>query len=198
MTHTRSRMALIAAAGVLAFGAAASGDIFYDEGLSGDISGDRLNPTAFSLVPGDNTLIGVLIGVDIEGNVDRDYFSVTVPAGYQLSELVHTDYISEDFGAFIAIESGAVFPIAPEDANPGNLLGWALFGPSTVGVDLLPTMGGNGTGFTAPLPAGTYSFWVQQTGEFTDYSLNFVVTEVPSPSAGLVLLGVIPFARRRR
>lgn len=176
----------------------ASAGIFYNEGALGDLSNDRLIPTAFTLGAGDNQLVGVLTGDDGMGNIDRDYYSITIPAGHVLAQIVHDDFISEDFGAFLGVLPGNTFSIAPDDATPSNLFGWAIFGPSTVGVDILPTMGLNGTGFTPPLPAGTYSFWCQQTGTYTDYILNFVVQEVPSPAAAPLLLGVFALARRRR
>ena len=58
-------------------------------------------------------------------------------------------------------------------------------------------MGANGQGFTPPLPAGTYSFWAQQTGEPTIDILDFVVT-VPSPGTALPLaVSAIGLARGR-
>ncbi|MGE3109993.1 MAG: hypothetical protein AB7G11_06265 [Phycisphaerales bacterium] len=204
MPSSRSVLARLAAlapaAAILspALVAPAFADIFYDEGFAGDISNDRFNPTAFNLAAGDNQLVGVIFGDDGQGNIDRDYFSLTIPAGLQLSQIVHLDYISTDFGAFMGIEEGPIFPIDPDQATPGDLLGWVIFGPSTVGVDLLPTMGGNGRGFTPPLSAGTYTFWVQQTGDYTDYIMNFVVTEVPAPASAILLGPAAALAFRRR
>ena len=79
-------------------------------------------------------------------------------------------------------------------------MGWAHFGASRVGEDLLGMMGGNGIGFTPPIPSGIYTFWDQQLDDYTDWTGRFVVTEIPGPSAlvGLTLAGMGWMSRRRR
>lgn len=41
------------------------------------------------------------------------------------------------------------------------------------------------TGFTPPLPSGTYSFWVQEASAGTvNYGFNFVIIPAPEPKCG--------------
>jgi hypothetical protein len=84
-------------------------------------------------------------------------------------------------------------------------LGYTHFGPGAgnVGLDILPSMGtGAGSqGFTAPLAAGSYTFWIQQLGALTNYDFNFAVTRVPEPSSlllAVVGLGILPLLAHRR
>lgn len=191
--HTRAFLLSLALAA-----APAAADVLYNEFLQGDLSDNRLAPTAFVLGPGQSTLFGVMEGEYPDNTFDRDYFSVTVPAGYVLSGLLLEAYVSDDFAAFIGIQPGPIFPNDPDTVLPGDLLGWALFGPQTVGQDLLTNMGQNGQGFDLPLPAGTYTFWAQQIGPYTEWVATFQV-DVPSPGAATVLgLGVLGALRRRR
>lgn len=178
---------------------ACNAGVIYVEQTQGDLSNDRFAPKAFNLSPGSNELFGILSGEDPQGNIDRDYFSITIPQGFELSAMSLTGYDSTDFAAFAGIQPGAVFPDDPATVQPGDLMGWTLFGQAEVFKDMLPLMGVNGQGFSAPLPAGTYSFWFQQIGAYTEYSLDFVVT-VPSPSVvGLAsaLTAACGFRRRR-
>ena len=178
----------------------ATAQTLWAELTQGDLSDDRFNPTPLVVVPGDNFLFGVIEGGDGEGNLDRDYFRMTIPSGFQLSQLVLENYASVDFGSFIGIQPGPIFPDDPDTVRPGDLLGWTIFGPPQVNLDLLPLIGLNGRTFTPPLPAGTYSFWVQQTDDFTEWTGNFVVTEVPEPMSGacLALFALVLCPRRSR
>jgi hypothetical protein len=104
--------------------------------------------------------------------------------------------------------------------NPANLLGYTLIGsraaadalsPGVVNApfdDLLPPMGAtvnrpnqpNGNpspapaGFTGPLSAGNYVFWVQQTAAGTAaVELNFIISPIPEPSSVLALISLASF-----
>ena len=88
-------------------------------------------------------------------------------------------YESVNERSFIAVQEGTVFtePTNPADIDVANLLGYALFGDATVGGDNLQLIGaGEGAqGFTGPLPAGDYTFWIQETADvITAYSWHFV------------------------
>lgn len=172
----------------------------WNEFTQGDLSDDRFAPTPFVLNPGSNVLFGVIDGDDGQGNIDRDYFSLTIAEGYTLSRIDLLVYLSDDFAAFVGVQPGPIFPNDPDTVEPGDLLGWTLFGPSDIGADLLPMIGSNGQTFAPPLPAGTYSFWAQQIDSFTEWVPDFVVEPVPAPG-GVVLVGVAGLAtlsRRRR
>lgn len=174
--------------------------IVWNELLEGDLSGDRFAPTSLLVAAGSNELLGVMAGATggPGGTIDRDYFTITIPSGHVLSSIVLGVYISPDFSAFLGIQPGTVFPDDPDAVIPSDLLGWTHFGPIEEGTDLLPMMGMNGQGFSPPLPPGVYSFWAQQTDDYTDYALNFVVEEVPTPGSVAVVWYAAAFIARRR
>ena len=63
----------------------ANAALLYDEGVSGDLSGDNLSPTALmALAAGSN----VVTGGALSSPLDRDIFTVTVGAGQQLVGIV--------------------------------------------------------------------------------------------------------------
>lgn len=157
-------------------------DSSYNEGTGGDLSGDRLNPTLFTLTPGSNLLTATSVSGDLE------YVRVTVPLGFQLNALALTDYISTDDRSFIAVQSGVTFTEPPVGTNVANLLGYTHFGTGLghVGTDILDDMaGGAGAiGFSPPLSSGQYTFWLQETGvETSTYTLNFRVSPSTTTSA---------------
>jgi len=189
--------ALAAAAAIIAAGTNACADVvIWNEAIHGDISGDRLVPSAVNLTLGINTLIASSLAGD------REYIRMTVPAGLNLASIIHVTWESEDPIAFIGVQQGSTFTEPPTGTNVANLLGWTHFGPGpgTVGQDILPGMGvGAGAiGFTPPLPADTYTFWIQQTGPLlATYRLDFVVVPTP-PVFACGLLGLLACARRIR
>lgn len=184
----------------LAFPATASAAV-WDETVDGDISGDRAAPSAAIVALGDNLVQGAT------GRNDLDYLTFSVPAGLTLEAIILEDYDSLDNKGFMAVQAGGVFtePPGASEVEVGNLLGYVLFGSGEAaqGNDLLPLMAAaDGVmGFTAPLPAGPYTFWIQQTGLATTYAMNFRVAPEPSTQllaalGGGACLGVA--VRRRR
>lgn len=166
----------------------------WNEAINGDLSGDGLTPTALSLAAGSNAVRGTTGRASAGGPVDRDYFTVTVPAGHQLSELnVLPGTLALGDGSFIGLMAGSQFTVPPTTQTADGLLGWTLFSDSNIGDDLLgfmstPSFGSEG--FSPPLPAGSYSFWVQETSVgVSTYGLSLVVTAVPEPASALTLLG---------
>lgn len=166
-----------------------AGAFSYSEGVSGDLSGDRLAPTALVAAAGSNTLSGSTIGGDL------DYVRISLPGGLQLASLVLDSVTSTDDVAFIAVQEGTTFTVTPAGASASDLLGYAHFGTgpiaggATVGSDMLDDMGvaPGAIGFVPPLGATDYTFWIQQIGAAPfGYSLNFVA--VPEPGT-LALLG---------
>jgi hypothetical protein len=129
-----------------------------------------------------------------------------VPNGYVLSSILHTSYVSTDNLSFIGFQAGSQLTEPFSGANPANLLGYLHFGPTTAGTEIIDNLANSNTstpaamGFVAPLPAGPYTFWVQQTGVAASYSFDFVITAVPEPEQWALMLGgaLLVAARVRR
>jgi hypothetical protein len=185
----------------------ARADFMYVEARDGELSGDMLNPTRLIAGEGVNTLTGTV--VTLAGVAERDYVTVTIPAGLQFDSLVLSDYFGDDL-TFVGMLAGTPFTVPPTDPPatiPPRLLGWVHMTPALIGTDLFPVMAGQTVpapvmGFTAPLPSGDYSFWIQDTGgNAATYALTFNVSAIPEPSslslAGLAVLLALPYACRR-
>lgn len=104
--------------------------------------------------------------------------------------------------SFVGVQAGSVMTVLPNAGTPEGLLGYTHFDFGSFGQNILPGIGeGFGsTGFIAPLPAGAYTFWIQDTGaELGSYHLNFQVSAVPEPvSAWMTLVGLGLICSRRR
>ncbi|MBL8382717.1 MAG: PEP-CTERM sorting domain-containing protein [Burkholderiales bacterium] len=198
---------------LLATGSAAVAATDYSESAQGDLSNDRLRPTVIALsmgAPGANGRAGnnVLTGAtgrSAGGTVDRDYFTVIVPAGHVLSALrVGNQTTVGGGGSFIGMAAGGTMPVAENAGSAAGLLGWKVYALADRNTDILDNLAvsGNGAaGFTAPLGAGAYTFWVQElaTGSF-NYRFNLVLSPVPEPAGWLMLLAgaALLGARARR
>lgn len=174
--------------------AGARADVIWYEVTDGDLSNDPLNPTPLLLHEGTNSVIGA-----VNAATDpQDWMAVTVPAGYQLSQMILGDYDSLDLVAFVGFAAGPQFlgdPLSTE-----SYLGYSHYGPELIGQDLLPLMAAasGAQGFTPPLASGVYTFLSQQLGEDSLYQFDFVVTAVPGPGAlGFAALVGVRVARRR-
>lgn len=173
----------------------------WTESLNGDLSSNEASPTSLSVTVGSNVIIG-----SVNGNTDnRDYITITIPAGQSLSEINLLTYDDLNTGAandgnrgFHAINLGSTSFI-PSGATASSFLGGNHLDP-LIGTNLLPGLGAGiaGSGFTGALGPGTYSYLVQQTGlELTGYAIEFTI--VPEPSAALLsLAGAALVFRRRR
>jgi hypothetical protein len=173
----------------------------YDEAVSGDLSNDKATPTALTLTPGLNSVIGTVNGF---GNDDpQDWVSFTIPAGFVMTSYVNSKYNSTDDQGFTGFQVGSSF--SGDEFTEGSYAGYAHFGTdadnalppsSTVGVNLLPLMANpsfsvGATGFTPPLKAGTYTFLIQQGNPaITSYQFDMNVRLVPEPGSSLCLLGM--------
>jgi hypothetical protein len=183
-------MALIVSISSLGFGASLL------ESVVGDFSNNGLSPNGFALDKnGANPLSGSSQGGD------KDYVTVTVKSGSWLTSLVLTSYVSNDGRAFIGMMSGPQFTESSTSTNVANLMGYTHFGTGAgnVGGDLFTNMktAAGAQGFSTPLGAGTYSFWIQQLGAKTDYTMTF--NTVPEPGTLLALAaGAAALARRRK
>ncbi len=158
--------------------------VVHDESVNGDLSGDRFNPTTHVLSFGLNSLLATTSANDLE------YVTLTVPSGYQLASMTVVSYDSSNGIAFIGVQAGTTFTEDPFNPNVANILGWAHFGTDfgSVGQDILDDMGvGSGAiGFTPPLPAGPYTYWIQQFDfDLTTYQLDFAVQLAPNAPGDL-------------
>ena len=153
----------------------------YDESTNGDISGNRLAPTSLSLTPGNNTVTGSVMQGEI------DYLTLIVPVGFTLAQINLVSFSSTDDLGFIGVQAGSTFTQPPTGTDVTKLLGWSHFGIPASGpyFDMIGT-GPGAIGFNAPLPAGPYTFWIQQANlPLINYSWNFVVAGgVPEPGTG--------------
>jgi len=162
--------------------------VVWDESVRGDFSNDGLTPTVISVGLGSNQILGT---TGRGTAIDRDYLSFTIPTGSALTAM--TELSGTSVGglvSFIGLQSGPAFTIPPTATDATGLLGWTHYG-STPGRDLLPDMSTpnmGSLGFSRPLGAGTYSFWIQDfnAGSFRygfDLTIAPAASAVPEPAA---------------
>jgi len=181
----------------------------YREAVSGDLSDDKANPTALTLTPGFNSVSGTVAGFPEFGGTDpQDWVSFTIPTGFVMISYVNARFVAGDGQGFTGFQSGSSF--SGDEFVAASYTGYAHFGTaaqnpdmnpttsSTVGVNLLPLMADPSfapgtTNPTFPLPAGTYTFLIQQGDPTTThYRFNMTLTPVaaPEPGSSLCLLGI--------
>jgi hypothetical protein len=190
-SHLLRSIVLLASA--FLYAAAAHGDTVYNESVSGDLSNSGLTPTLIAVSLGLNDLYGTT-GKSAAGVIDRDYFTLAVPQGMELTAITvlpGTESLGTLGESFIGIESGPQVTVSTAATDATGLLGWFHYGVDDIGVNILPLMGTSGmgsTGFIGPLPSGTYSFWVQEASVGTvPYGLEFTVA-APEPASWTMLL----------
>jgi hypothetical protein len=195
----------------------AGATVIWNQSSNGPLSELPGSPTSFNLSAGTNSVIATVGGGSGESGINQNWVNMNIPAGLQLSNLVLAAYSSTDQQGFFGVASGTTFAGGESAVNTtSSYLGYTHFGTGAsnngqppqnlVDVDVLPIMGNNAVdapgsaGFTPPLPAGSYTFLIQQLGATTNYQFDFDVTSVPEPGTiGLVLGGsLIGLLRRRR
>lgn len=181
------------AAAVLAAAATAQAATAWNESVQGDLSGDRFAPDVAALGAGSNLLLGTTGRPFAGGPVDRDYLNFTVPAGHVLTGLMVLDGTTTiGGGSFIGLAEGGVVTTDPDGFSAVGLLGWTLYGPDQLGQNLLDSMSApslGSTGFALPLPAGSYTVWIQETAVGSvSYALDLTVAAVPEAPTGMALL----------
>ena len=209
-----SRCGLVSLAMILFAAANASATAYNDAAI--DLSGNQAAPTALALTPGANSITGTVGGGD-----SQDWVAVTIATGFQMNSYVNAAYAGPDAQGFTGFQAGSTF--TGNAGLPGSYAGYAHFGTgatnsgvsggaptTTVGIDLLSnpnymsqnSSGGTAdgaTGYTPPLPAGTYTFLIQQLGSNVSYEFDMSVTAVPEPAAiGLLAAAATLVLPRRR
>ena len=177
--------------------------------FSGDLSGDNTMPTDLGIfTEGVNTVTGSIVNARNapDGSpVDVDIFTFSIAQGTQLEDISVTAF--DGGGAFFSIDEGSTYPLdfagLDNQDNLDQLLGSTLIGFSLDSIFPALVTGGNaGSGFTAPLGAGDYSVYIQETSptDADTYTVAFTVAPVPEPStallAGLAVIGLTTLRRR--
>lgn len=196
-------MSLRCLAGLLALGvsAAAGAVTVYDESVNGDLADVGTSATSVAVGAGSNRVLGTT-GKTL-GVIDRDYFTVTIAPGWQLSSITLLPGTGVNGSlSFLGMQAGTQVTVDPTSGSATGLLGWVHYSTADINTDLLPAIGtgAGASGFTPPLPAGSYAFWVQDTGTGkVDYGFDLGITAVPEPaSAATLLAGLALLALRRR
>jgi hypothetical protein len=159
--------------------------VAWDESLNGDLSGVGTVPSVISLTLGSNQILGAT--GDLGAGVDIDDFTLTIPAGWQLTSLDLLPVTGPESAAFLGIQAGNQMTAK----TAGELLGWMHYAAFDTGQNLLPRIasGFGAIGFTAPLKAGAYSFWIQDYDPGSSpYGIDLTITAVPEPSMALMML----------
>jgi hypothetical protein len=180
----------------------ALGATVYNESVSGDLSNSGLTPTLITVSAGENDVFGT---TGRQGAVDRDYFTFTVPSGFELAAIDVLPGTTTAGVSFIGVQSGAQVTLPVNAANAAGLLGWHLYAPldgNILGAMGIPAAGSSG--FTPPLGAGDYAFWVQEFSAGTfNYGFDFQLVSVPESGPGLPMCAacfalMLTFATTRR
>jgi IPTL-CTERM motif len=167
----------------------------WDESVNGDLSGNGLAPTTVPVTSGANHVLGST-GNSGSG-VDRDYFKIVVPTGATLDAIMLLDNTNVSGGvSFIGVQAGPQVTVSTTGAGFESFLFYGHYDNGQIGQDLMVNLRPTASG---PLPSGTYSFWVQDTGGPATYGLNFVINgsgvssaSVPTlPESGMILLGLL-------
>lgn len=187
---------------LLGLAPSASGSSLWNENLDGDLSSQGLEPTSLGrLQPGTNSIKATFNAGDL--SPDPDYFTLTIPQGLALREIVLQSWTASPFFediAFFGVQEGKRFDfvVPPDRDSASGLLGWTHLRTAQIGNDILAEMGASNlspeqsgfplpapwvpgaSGFEVPLGAGDYSFWLRQ-GSDVDITveLDFETVAVP-------------------
>jgi hypothetical protein len=198
---TRLLIAALLCTGTMSTAQAATA---WDESVSGDLANTGTSATAVTFGLGSNLVLGTTGRSN--GVVDRDYFTFTLPEGWQLDALTllpGTTFLGPSSLGFIGVQSGGQVTVDPTGGSAAGLLGWWHYNENDIGTDILPSIGAGpgATGFIGALPAGSYAFWIQETATGSAaYQFDFSVSQVPETSTTLMFLAGLAglgFLRRR-
>ena len=172
----------------------------------GDFSDLPAAPTDLgTLSEGSTTIVASQQGDSAPGGRERDYFTFTVAAGQELTGIVLDDWQTGGSGtpqAFIGLADGSQVTVDPATFDGAETLkGGYVYNSGDVANaatsqdgNLIDELGdgeeqgytfGDGSGFTAPLTAGTYTIWLNQGGAASTATLRLVTA--PAADAPLTL-----------
>lgn len=176
----------------------------WDEAIDGDLSNSGLTPNTLVFGNGPNFVAGT-VGRPMTGaEVDRDYFTFTVPVGSLFTAInVLAPTAALGGGSFIGLQAGSQVTVPFSTPSADGLLGWTLYSADHIGSNLLPLMAvpeAGSSGFDVPLGAGDYAVWIQETATGTAvYNFDFTLTAVPEPATALLWGGgLLALAALRR
>ncbi|RTL44227.1 MAG: hypothetical protein EKK53_08090 [Burkholderiales bacterium] len=170
----------------------------WDESVQGDLSDNGLAPSTLILDPGHNVVAGHFGMGRQAGVADLDYLHIVVPAHLRLQGLRLLELVQGGDASFLAIQAGPQLTLPPNAVDPSPLMGYAHIRPvlAAFGTNLLTAMNVPST-----LPAGDYTFWINETdtSEAWRYALDFEAVAVPELATVWLWLGAgVLLARRRR
>ena len=201
----RTVLSALAVALFAGLATSANAQVVFDD-ANGNASSNGAAPTPVTFSLGSNVINGT---VTSPSNV-RNFYTFTIGEGQELSA-INLDAISVVDAAGAVSSDPGFYALIDGTTGTNPVAGFAnlggeLYGPSSLGVDLLAGISDGGissdSGFSS-IGAGDYTFVIQQTGdEVSSFSLDFQVSTaaVPEPTSTVLLagLGLVGLARRRR
>ena len=165
-------------------------------------SSNGLVPTVLTFSAGSNQIFGTN---GAGANSDRDYVTFTVPSGLFLTAINRLDTTPLGSIGFLGLEAGNQLTLPPSTATAAGLLGWRHYLLTDRNTDILPLMAvpaNSSSGFTTPLPSGSYTLWIQDSSPGTfSYGFDVQLSAVPEPAtwwtALTALAGTITLRRKR-
>ncbi|MFK8112889.1 MAG: hypothetical protein AB8B91_11835 [Rubripirellula sp.] len=196
--------------------------VTYVESTDGELSFDHMDPTDLGLFDiGNNTVEGSISDVGLDNEIDvytdqADIFSFTVNSGTEVSEIFLRSFSGSSDNFFVGIDDASTFFFSPVDINnfptnatlDANIVAYGIAGITDLspdadldgGSNLFGNFAGPSGGISNSLGAGTYTVYLQETTDTSDYTLNFRVSAVavPEPSSFAAFAFVSLAVARRR
>ena len=156
------------------------------------------SPSRLDIEEGSNTISGT----SLSDGFGARFVTLYVPEGLEVTELNILSYSSSatSGGSFLGLQLGHTLSASPEDLQTNSdPINYILFSDSSMG-NLLPTLAvGNPLGGVSTLTEGAYALWFNETGPPADFSVEWVATTIPEPSAiSLLAITFLGLLRRKR